>query len=72
MGDKLLLGIGRHIVPILRAIWWRQVVRGAQNTTRSLRFMTKDHRLVRVAVVRDLPRSAPDSPALRLTVEKIR
>jgi hypothetical protein len=65
MTDRLLAGFWRYIIPIPipRALWQRQVHKGAQRTTGDLGFMSEEHHLVREFVVRELPRlGEPISP----------
>ena len=52
MDKSLLLGVGRHTLPIPRLIWQRHVQGAAQ-----LDFMTEDHHRIRNFVVTQLPRS---------------
>lgn len=63
MTDALLLGLGRHMIPIPRAIWRRQVDKVGQKIEAALGFMTAEHHLVRNFAVRELPRvGEPLSP----------
>ncbi len=63
MRDSLLMGIGRHMIPVPRFIWRRQVSRGARRLKESLSFMSGDHHRIRYFLVRELPRrAAPISP----------
>jgi len=65
MKDALLLGLGRHMIPIPRAIWRRQAVKAAPRVAAALGFMTAEHHLVRNFVVSELPRvGKPLSPEL--------
>lgn len=65
MKDALLLGLGRHMIPIPRAIWRRQVAKAAPRVTAALGFMSAEHHLVRNFVVSELPRiGKPLSPEL--------
>lgn len=58
MDDRLLLGVWRHLLPIPRAVWEKQV-RGDAH----LDFMSEQHHEVRDYVVRELPRvGKPLSP----------
>jgi len=57
MGDTLLLGFGRHMIPIPRLIWHRIVSREARHVAAGLRFMSEEHHAVRNYVVGELPRS---------------
>lgn len=80
MTNRLLIGLGRHIIPIPipRALWQRQVQKGAQRTTADLGFMSEEHHLVREFVVRELPRlGEPISPEfiaeeLNLPVDRVK
>jgi hypothetical protein len=57
MTGRLLIGLGRHMIPIPipRMLWQRQVRKGAERTTADLGFMSEEHHLVREFVVRELP-----------------
>jgi hypothetical protein len=55
MSGRLLMGLGRHIIPVPRMLWQWQVRRGAQRTEGHLGFMSEEHHLVRDFVVRELP-----------------
>jgi hypothetical protein len=77
MDNRLLLGLGRYMIPIPRMIWER-VVRGeARKTRESLGFMSEDHHRVRDFAVVELPRTgAPLAPeaiadALHLDVPRV-
>jgi hypothetical protein len=63
--ESLLLGIGRHMVPIPRSVWQSQVSGDAD-----LGFMSEDHHRIRNWVVMELPRVgkplSPDSIAREL------
>ena len=52
MPDSILMGIGRHTVPIPRAVWQSQV-RGDAD----LSFMSADHHRIRNFAVTELPRA---------------
>ncbi len=56
MNDNLLLGLGRHLLPIPRLVWQKQVADDAQHTRAALGFMSAEHHIVRNFVVRELPR----------------
>ena len=77
MNKRLLLGLGRMLLPIPRSIWQRHVTQGEKGGHSSLSFMTEDHHLVRDFAVMELPRAgAPLSPGLiaerlRLSVERV-
>ena len=55
MIDSVLLGIGRHMVPVPRFVWRRVMGARARQTRASLGFMSADHHRVRNFVVRTLP-----------------
>lgn len=77
MGDNLLMGLGRYMVPIPRMIWQRQMRSNARKIDAGLGFMSGDHHDVRNFVVRELPRvGKPLSPEfiaqnLNLPVEQV-
>ena len=77
MNKRLLLGLGRMMLPIPRSIWQRQVAKGEQGGHSRLSFMTEEHHRVRDFAVLELPRAgAPLSPELiaerlRLSVERV-
>jgi hypothetical protein len=63
MAGRLLIGLGRHMIPIPRMLWQWQVGKSAQKTKAHLGFMSEEHHLVREFVVRELPRvGEPLSP----------
>jgi hypothetical protein len=63
MSGRLLIGLGRHMIPVPRMLWQWQVDKGAQRTKAHLGFMSEEHHLVREFAVRELPRVAePLSP----------
>ena len=62
MKDRLLLGLGRHLIPIPRALWRRVIEAGARKSRASLGFMSEDHHRVRDFVVTELPRRAAPLP----------
>ncbi len=62
MRDSLLMGIGRHMIPVPRFVWHRQVSRGARRLKESLSFMSGDHHRIRYFLVRELPRRAAPIP----------
>jgi hypothetical protein len=70
MGDRLLLGIGRRMLPLPGPVWRRIIAGRAEATGPALAFMTPDHHRVRNFVVLELPRAgrplAPDTIAARL------
>jgi hypothetical protein len=58
MNENILLGVGRHLLPIPPLVWRRQL-----HSAANLEFMSPDHHRVRNLVVRELPRvGAPLSP----------
>jgi hypothetical protein len=77
MKDRLLLGLGRHMIPIPRLIWERIVKGQAGKTREGLRFMSEDHHRVRDFTVLELARTgAPLAPeaiaeALDLDVPRV-
>jgi hypothetical protein len=61
--DRLLLGLGRHMIPVPRTLWRRVVASGARKTGSRTAFMTDDHHRVRDFAVTALPRvGAPLAP----------
>lgn len=79
MNKVLLVGIGKHLFPVPRLIWQRQIAHDARhNREHKLAFMNEDHRRVQYLVVTELPRIArPLSPAfiaekLNLSSERIK
>lgn len=65
MRMRPLIGLGRHLIPIPRFVWERQVAGKARAAAARLRFMTDDHHRVRDFVVREIPdAAAPLSPEL--------
>ena len=63
MGDSLLLGLGRYMIPIPRMLWERVVKAEARKTRAGLSFMSEDHHRVRDFAVLELARSgAPLAP----------
>ena len=63
MSDRLLRGFWRHMIPIPRMLWQRQVSKAAQKTGAYLGFMSEEHHNVRNLVVEELPRvGEPLSP----------
>ena len=77
MSKRLLLGLGRMMLPIPRSIWQRQVAKGEQGGHSRLSFMTEEHHRVRDFAVIELPRAGvPLSPELiaerlHLSVERV-
>lgn len=78
MSGRLLIGLGRHMIPVPRMLWQWQVDKGAQRTKAHLGFMSEEHHLVREFAVRELPRvGEPLSPEfiaeeLNLPVARVR
>ncbi len=62
MADNLLMGLGKHMLPIPRLIWQNQVSQNAQHSTAALSFMSEDHHRVRNFVVLEIPRSGKPLP----------
>ena len=63
MRSRLLIGLGRHLIPVPRMLWQRRVRRAAQRTGAHLGFMSEEHHLVREFAVTELPRvGEPLSP----------
>ena len=63
MKDALLLGLGRHMIPVPRQVWHGEVAKDEQRGPERLAFMTEAHQQVRDFVVRELPRfGQPLSP----------
>jgi Tfp pilus assembly protein PilZ len=58
MRDRLLLGIGDHMIPVPGCIWRTLVRAAARKTAAGLEFMSEDHHRVRDFVVTELPRTA--------------
>jgi hypothetical protein len=77
MKGSLLLGLGRHMIPIPRMLWERVVKADARKTRAGLSFMSEDHHRVRDFAVLELARSgAPLTPesiaeALDLAVPRV-
>jgi hypothetical protein len=53
ISNRLLLGIGRHMLPIPAFIWQRQAQRNPNHAPTA--FMTPDHQRIRDYVVTELP-----------------
>ena len=77
MKDRLLLGIGRCMIPIPRMIWERIIRADVRKSREGLGFMSEDHHRVRDFAVLELPRTgvplAPESiaEALELPVPRV-
>ncbi len=56
MYDPLLLGQGRHLIPIPSPLWQKHISRAEHDTKAELGFMSEEHHLVRNFVVKELPR----------------
>ena len=55
MSSRVLVTVGRRIIPIPRLLWEWQVRRRAHRARARLRFMSERHHLVRDFAVRELP-----------------
>jgi hypothetical protein len=63
MSGRLLIGLGRHVIPMPRWLWQWRIGKAAQRTKAKLGFMSEEHHLVREFAVRELPRvGEPLSP----------
>jgi hypothetical protein len=62
MSDRLLLGVGRHMIPIPRIVWQRLIKANARKIQARLGFMSADHHRVRDFVVTELRRRAAPLP----------
>jgi len=63
MKDRVLLGVGRYMIPIPRAVWQRLFAANARKVRASLGFMSRDHHRVRDLAVTELARGgAPLAP----------
>ena len=60
--NNLLLGLWRHLFPIPRPIWQKQVLSNARHNDARLSFMRPEHHQVRDFVVRELPRVGQPLP----------
>lgn len=56
MSDRLLLGLGRYMIPIPRVVWQRLLRRAGRTLRAGLGFMSEEHHAVRDFVVTELPR----------------
>jgi hypothetical protein len=78
MTDRLLLGLGRYMLPIPRWLWHRLMTANARRVGAGLGFMSADHHRVRDFVVTELPRAGAPLPpesiaaALDLSVSRVR
>lgn len=77
MKDRILLGIGRWMIPVPRPVWRQLLASNARKIRARTRFMGEDHHRVRDFVVTELPRvGAPLTPeaigeALDLPVPRV-
>ena len=55
MNETVLLGRGKEMVPVPRAMWERHLDAAPEHGRARLAFMTADHHRVRYFVVRELP-----------------
>jgi hypothetical protein len=62
MNERLLLGLGRHLLPIPPLVWQRHVAGGAEGNRAALGFMSDDHHRVRDLAVVELPRAGAPLP----------
>jgi hypothetical protein len=62
MNKRLLLGLGRTMLPVPRSIWQRQVAHSEKGGHSGLSFMTDDHHRVRDFAVMELPRAGVPLP----------
>ena len=62
MKQSPLLGLGRHILPIPRSLWQRQVAGMGEKNQVALGFMSDDHRRVHDFAVVELPRVGEPLP----------
>jgi hypothetical protein len=73
MKDRLLLGLGRAMIPIPRMLWQRIVKASGRRTAARLGFMSEDHHRVRDFAVVELPRAgrplSPESIARALELD---
>ena len=56
MGDKVLLGFQRYMIPIPGPIWRAVVSKNARKLETELSFMSEEHQLVRNYILQTLPR----------------
>ena len=57
MKDRILIGLGRLMIPIPRLVWQALISKNVRDVEADLKFMSEDHHQVRDFVVRELPRS---------------
>ena len=78
MGENVLLGRGKQLISVPRAMWEGHFADVPEHGKRRLAFMSEDHHRVRYFVVRELPRAgtvlSPEfiAAALALPEEKVR
>ncbi len=76
--SRLLLGFGRHMLPVPRLLWQPIVRAGARKSSAGLDFMTEDHHRVRDYAVLELPRAGAPlaaetiAQALDLDLDRVR
>jgi hypothetical protein len=63
MGNNLLLGRGRWMLPIPAALWQPRLARDARRLEASLGFMSPEHHRVRNLAVREIVRTGQPLPA---------
>ncbi len=72
MRNQLLLGIWRFMIPIPRFMWQKQIATNERKIEVGLRFLSKEHHLIRNFAVTQLPRSgrplAPEHIAQQLNL----
>ncbi len=56
MGNSLLMGLGRFMLPIPPALWRSRIAKSREKIKRGQGFLTPAHRMVHHFVVRELPR----------------
>ncbi len=65
MTNRLLMGLWRFMIPIPRFMWQKQIAANARKIEVGLRFLSKEHHLIRNFAVTQLPRAdRPLSPEL--------
>jgi hypothetical protein len=78
MSETVLLGRGKELVPVPRAMWESHLADISEHGRERLAFMTGDHRRARAFVVRELPRAgtvlSPEfiAASLNLPEEQVR
>ncbi len=78
MNETVLLGRGKELLPVPRAMWERHFADAPEHGLARLAFMSDDHHRVRYFVVRELPRAgttlSPEFIARSLNIpeEKVR